>query len=475
MAVCEIWDVRGRLDHPIDYVKNPEKTANPRYTDGDLQALRDVMKYIGNCNKTVNQGNESELEYFISGVNCDPACARDEMMIAKAQWGDESEIVCYHGFQSFKEGEVTPELAHKIGVELAERMWGDRFQVVVATHLNTKCFHNHFVLNSVSFTDGKHYPDNKKNLAIFRKKSDELCRKYRLSVITNPKGRKKPYGLYKAEKTGLPTRDTIARAAVDEAIEKSFTIKDFVRRMREAGYSVNVNPNRKYWTIQGEGWDRAKRLYLLGDDYTNERIIERIRENSYLVAFARFAPAEKEHRRYKVGGRRKSQRKVGGLRGLYLHYCYRLGILPKGKMRDPKKVHRLLRDDLLKLEHITNETRLLCRRQIDTMEQLFSYRESLLQEKGELQSRRKVLYAKSRKAVGKEKGCIRTELSEIAGRMKVIRKEEGLCEGIMERSRMISDRLSAIRKEEQERKGEKENVCRGRCSRADGKNEPARG
>ncbi len=474
MAVCEIWDVRGRIDHPIDYVKNPEKTANPKYTDGDLQALRDVMKYAMDCNKTVNLSNETEHEYFITGVNCDPASARDEMMIAKAQWGDESEIVCYHGFQSFREGEVTPELAHRIGVELAESMWGGRFQVVVATHLNTKCFHNHFVLNSISFTDGKHYHDNKKNLRIFRQKSDELCRKYRLSVITNPKGRKKPYGLYTAEKMGLPTRDTIARAAVDEAIEKSFTIKDFVRRMREAGYSVNVNPSRKYWMIQGEGWERAKRLYRLGDDYTNERIIERIRENSYLVAFARFAPAEKEHRRYKVSGSRKSQRKVGGLRGLYLHYCYRLGILPKGKRREPKKVHRLLRDDLLKLDHITNETRLLCRRQIDTAEQLFSYKESLLQEKGELQSRRKVLYAKSRKAEGEAKESVRAELAEIAGRMKIIRKEARLCDGIMERSQSIHDRLSVIRKEEQERKEEKENVRRGRCSRADGKNEPAR-
>ena len=174
MAVCEIWDVKGRLDHPIDYAENPEKTANPKYSESDLQAMVDVMEYATNKDKT-------EQRFFVSGVNCDPTTARDEMMITKAQWNDTSEIVCYHGFQSFKAGEVTPEVAHEVGVKLAEKMWGSRFQVIVATHLNTECLHNHFVVNSVSFTDGKHYHDNKKYLRLLRKRSDELCREYALS------------------------------------------------------------------------------------------------------------------------------------------------------------------------------------------------------------------------------------------------------------------------------------------------------
>lgn len=275
MAVCEIWDVRGRLDHPIDYAENPEKTINPKYTETELQALVDVMEYATNQYKT-------EKRYFVTGVNCDPAYARDEMMIAKQQWNDESEIVCYHGFQSFKHGEVTPEVAHEVGVKLAEKMWGDRFQVVVATHLNTECLHNHFVVNSVSFVDGKHYYDNKANLRLLRKRSDELCREYSLSVIEHPSGKKKPYALYQAEKQGLPTRDTVARQAVDEAISKSFTLRDFDRQMAEMGYRCSFDPNHKYWTIMGKGWKRPKRLYRLGEDYTNERIMERINENSYV-------------------------------------------------------------------------------------------------------------------------------------------------------------------------------------------------
>ena len=87
MAVCEIWDVKGRLDHPIDYAENPEKTANPKYSESDLQAMVDVMEYATNKDKT-------EQRFFVSGVNCGPATARDEMMIAKHQWNDTSEIVC---------------------------------------------------------------------------------------------------------------------------------------------------------------------------------------------------------------------------------------------------------------------------------------------------------------------------------------------------------------------------------------------
>ena len=85
MAVCEIWDVRGRLDHPIDYAENPEKTANPKYTEADLQAMVDVMEYATNKDKT-------EQRFFVTGVNCDPTTARDEMMIAKAQWNDTSTV-----------------------------------------------------------------------------------------------------------------------------------------------------------------------------------------------------------------------------------------------------------------------------------------------------------------------------------------------------------------------------------------------
>lgn len=446
MAVCEIWDVRGRLDHPIDYAENPEKTANPKYTEADLQALGDVMKYATN-------GDKTEKQFFVTGVNCDPATARDEMLIAKEQWQDESEIVCYHGYQSFKQGELTPEVAHEVGVKLAEKMWGDRFQVIVATHLNTDCLHNHFVVNSISFADGKHYHDNKKNLRLLRKRSDELCREYALSVIEHPSGRKKPYALYQAEKQGLPTRDSVARQAIDKAISQAFTLKDFDRLMAEMGYRINYNPNRKYWTIMGKGWQRPKRLYKLGEDYTNERITERIRGNSYAVKFAPFAKPKKQVTVYRLKSSLKDTRKIGGLRGLYLHYCYKLGILPKGRKTEYAKLHYLLKDDLMKMDAIAKETRLLCRNHIDTAEQLLSYKGSLETEICELTEQRKGLYSLSRQSDGKEKEAVKAQISKITERLKVIRKEVRLCGGIEVRSGVLKGKLQTIRTEEQETKG----------------------
>ena len=465
MAVCEIWDVRGRLDHPIDYAENPEKTANPKYTEADLQAMVDVMEYATNKDKT-------EQRYFVTGVNCDPTTARDEMMIAKAQWNDESEIICYHGFQSFKHGEVTPEVAHEVGVKLAEKMWGDRFQVIVATHLNTECLHNHFVVNSVSFTDGRHYHDNKANLRLLRQRSDELCREYALSVIEHPSGRKKPYALYQAEKNGMPTRDNVTRQAVDEAVSKSFTLKDFDRIMAEMGYRVSFDPNRKYWTVIGKGWKRPKRLYKLGGEYTNERIMERISENSYAVKFSRFAEPQRTVRVFRVKGSLKGAKKIGGLRGLYLHYCYKLGILSKNKKPNYARLHYLLKDDLMKMEAISQETRLLCRNRIDTVEQLLSYKGSLETEKTDLLQKRKELYSKSRKTGGEEKEAIRSQLSDLSKRLSVIRKEVRLCEGIEARNAALKEKLSTIRAdEEQQRKELMTNEHRRRSGRTNRPNE----
>ena len=465
MAVCEIWDVRGRLDHPIDYAENPEKTANPKYTEADLQAMVDVMEYATNKDKT-------EQRYFVTGVNCDPTTARVEMMIAKAQWNDESEIVCYHGFQSFKHGEVTPEQAHEVGVKLAKKMWGDRFQVIVATHLNTDCLHNHFVVNSVSFTDGRHYHDNKANLRLLRQRSDELCREYSLSVIEHPSGRKKPYALYQAEKNGMPTRDNVTRQAVDEAVSKSFTLKDFDRIMAEMGYRVSFDPNRKYWTVIGKGWKRPKRLYKLGEEYTNERIMERITENSYAVKFSRFAEPQRTVRVFRAKGSLKGAKKIGGLRGLYLHYCYKLGILPKNKKPNYARLHYLLKDDLMKMEAISQETRLLCRNRIDTVEQLLSYKGSLETEKADLLQKRKELYSKSRKTGGEEKEAIRSQLSDLSKRLSVIRKEVRLCEGIEARNAALKEKLSTIRAdEEQQRKELMTNEYKRRSGRTNRPNE----
>lgn len=151
MAATAIWKVKGNLGQVVNYAANPDKTT---FSPADLQGLRDVMNYA-------TQDYKTEEQRYVSGVNCIPEIARGEMMAVKRQFGKEDGIIAFHGYQSFAPGEVTPEQAHEIGVKLARKLWGDRFQVIVATHLDKKHIHNHFVLNSVSFVDGKKYNDCK--------------------------------------------------------------------------------------------------------------------------------------------------------------------------------------------------------------------------------------------------------------------------------------------------------------------------
>lgn len=194
MAVTSIWRVNGWLGKVVVYVENPDKTTNPEFyengnmTERECQGLDDVIAYAVNSRKTEQHKEDSDvLERFVSGVNCHPATARAEMMAVKKRFGKEDGTIAYHGYQSFAPGEATLEMAHKIGVELAQRLWGNRYQVVVATHLDkANHLHSHFVLNTVSFVDGIKYHRTAKDYHEMQAVSDALCREYGLSVIENP-------------------------------------------------------------------------------------------------------------------------------------------------------------------------------------------------------------------------------------------------------------------------------------------------
>ena len=249
MAVTKIWDVRGWLGKVILYVENPEKTENPEWSTGQQQGLLDVMDYAMADGKNrglvdvldyAQDGHKTEQQQYVSGVNCSAEIARQQMILTKKQWNKEGGIVAYHAYQSFRPGEVTPEEAHNIGVELAKRLWGERFEVVVATHLNTKCIHNHFVLNSVSFADGKRYYDNKATYGLLRRTSDEICRERGLSVIEGPKSKGKHYAEWRAEQQGGRTWRSAIREDVDRATLESITWSAFLRGLRDKGYEVKT-------------------------------------------------------------------------------------------------------------------------------------------------------------------------------------------------------------------------------------------
>lgn len=130
MAATSLWHIRGSLKDLIDYVENPEKVTEK----GELNDFFQVFSYIEKPEKTKGE--------YISAVNCLKETALQQMIMTKKQYGKEDKYIAWHGYQSFKSGEVTAEKCHQIGVELAERMWGDRFQIIVTTHLDKDHLHN---------------------------------------------------------------------------------------------------------------------------------------------------------------------------------------------------------------------------------------------------------------------------------------------------------------------------------------------
>ena len=144
MAVTGFWPVYRNLKATLDYADNPDKTTLPEYLDEDLYA---ALRYVENDSKT-------DRQMFVGGINCSKQNAYAEMIAVQRRFDLRGKVVGYHGIQSFREGEVTPEQAFAIGKETARRMWGDRYQVLVTVHLNTDNIHCHFVVNPVSFKDG---------------------------------------------------------------------------------------------------------------------------------------------------------------------------------------------------------------------------------------------------------------------------------------------------------------------------------
>ena len=331
MAVSKLWAVNSRLGQVIDYAANPEKTAADIYTEEQYQALADVLSYAKDEEKT-------EREYFVEGINCNPTTARDQFVSVKQAYGKEEGIQAYHGYLSFKEQNISPQLAQKIGMEFANEVWGDRFQVVVTTHLNTKHLHCHYVINSVSFKDGKRLWGDEKAWFKFRKVADRICEKYGLYYNPNPNRSKQSSYYYKQEQAGMPTRYSMVREAIDEAIAHSTNIKSLDYALTQMGYEHCLSESRKYWTIVPKGYTKPIRLKNLGEDYTEEAIRRRLIENQR-VRIAPFAKQTVVIRQYRLPTRENKIKKVGGLYGLYLHYCYRLGYLPKYKKQNTARLH----------------------------------------------------------------------------------------------------------------------------------------
>ncbi len=463
MAVTSIWRVNGWLGKVVIYIENPDKTENPAFyevpeqTPQQMQGLSDVIDYAGNSDKTQAGDSTQTMQQFVSGVNCHPATARDEMLAVKKRFGKESGTVAYHGYQSFAPGEATPEIAHEIGVRLAQQLWGEKYQVLVATHLDKENhLHNHFVVNTVSFIDGIKYHRTEKDYYDMQKASDALCREYQLSVIEEPKrGKSKQYGEWRAEQEQRPTWRGIVRADVDEAIRQSMTERQFFDNLYKKGYAVKMG---KDISVRPPGKERFVRLARnFGEDYTLEGIRKRILEQSRTIPSPRGTP-RKPNKRYRVSGNWKGRKKLSGFRALYFHYCYLLGVFPKGKPQSKKRLHFLLREDLIKLDAITQEARLLAEHRIDTAQQLSSYQGELESRITAVTSQRKQLYRKLRTVAVKSNEAasqeVHSAISGLSKELNQLRREVRLCSDIAIRSGIMQEHIQTVQTDENLRRKE---------------------
>lgn len=405
MATTKIWSIKGNLGGVVKYAANPDKTENPAFTEQDLQGLRDVMNYT-------TQDYKTEHQHYVSGVNCVPQIARQQMMRVKRQFGKEAGTIAFHACQSFKPGEVTPEEAHAIGKELAHRLWGDRFQVVVATHLDKQHIHNHFVLNSVSYVDGQKYNDCKSTYALMRKTSDELCLAHGLSVIQKPeRGRTMSYDTWEAEQNNKPTWYGQIRQDVDACITRSFLFTNFLDNLRKQGYAVKEG---KYLAVRPPGKERFVRLKTLGDNYTEEAIRQRIREHEKTPLYAKPIPSPK--RRYLLHGKPK---KLTGFRALYYHYLYLLGKLKKPTAQP--KPRRYLMDEIIKFDRYVAQAKFLMEHRIDTQPQLAMLTEAIHAEIDALTAQRKTLYKKNIPAAQNQ------SIESINQKLRALRQDLRVC------------------------------------------------
>ncbi|MBQ9075911.1 MAG: relaxase/mobilization nuclease domain-containing protein, partial [Mogibacterium sp.] len=330
------------------------------------------------------------------------------------------------------------------GVQLAKELWGDRFQMVVATHTNAHCVHSHIVINSVSFVDGKKFHGCREMTGLLRDASDRICLEHGLSVIEHPKGKRVSTYVYKMEQSGMPTRYNVARQAIDESVALSLNIEEFKYELRKRGYNYRFDPQRKYWTIIPPGWTKPIRIHKLGEAYSRESIERRIYENDPSVRTERLRQQYRIPNHYNL--RRRIDRIMGrtGLEKLYLHYCYELGYLPK-YTQNPTRLHILLKEDLLKCDQYSEQAKLLCKYHVSTEGDLSQLMADIKFKMEELTVVRENLRLTAKRALPEaETERAREDAKELTTEIRKLRHELKVCREVQERSGHVRENLAVI-------------------------------
>ena len=239
MAVTKTHPIKSTLKAAIDYICNPEKT------DGKL---------------------------LVSSYGCAAETADIEFAWTRRHAIDKGTNLGRHLIQAFQSGEVTPEQAHEIGMELAKEILGGKYEFVLTTHIDKDHVHNHLIFNAVSFTDHKHYHSNKRSYHYIRRTSDRICKEHGLSVIIPGQAKGKSYIEHQAAQAGTSYKAKL-KAAIDRLIPASADFEDLLLRLQREGYEIKRG---KYVSCRASDQERFTRMKTLGVDYTEEAITARI-------------------------------------------------------------------------------------------------------------------------------------------------------------------------------------------------------
>ena len=417
--------------------------------DEDKTDLANALYYTENPVKSRN---------LIAGINCAPETALEDMNATKRRWDKQGGVLGYHIIHSYAPGEVTPEEAHAAGVEFAERLLGDKYEVIVSTHVDREHLHCHIVFNSVSFVDGRKYRDDFKSyFEDLRGTSNEVNRERGLSVI-EPDGQGKHYAEWSAEQAGNGTIRGLVRQDIDIAIAESITFDTFLAALRRQGYTIKYGANVKHTALRPNGGGRFLRLDSLGAGYTEADIRKRITAarngETDEMPLSRPEPPPppmlaipRTHKRYTVrrGTIPKPPRpKPRGFRALYLRYVYLLGGYRRPQRRQPPF---LVRAEVAKLQRYDEQIRFLMQYRIDTDKQLSMLGDALQGQIDMLVDYRKGLYKDRRE--GRD---VDIELADINRKLRSTRRELTICRHVAEDIPRIRDQERLMREQEQREK-----------------------
>ena len=451
MATTGFWPVKGSLKDVIDYAENPDKTTEAKFLDDDLHR---ALSYVSNEAKT-------DRKMYVSTVNCPKHDPYGAMMATKRQFEKLGGNVAFHGFQSFKPGEVTPEEAHAIGMETAKKMWGEEYQIVVTTHLNTDSLHNHFVINSVSFKTGRKFENHVSDHYKLREISDAICREHNKSVLENASFYGGEKGAYWAHKEGKLTHRDILRRDVDEAISKTTTYNSFAQYLRNLGYEFRRDANGNNPSLIAKGWSRPVRLKSLGPQYTMDAIRYRLLANHsrpelYVIVY----PQRKRTPLLAIEYAYREAQRMDGLQLMFAVFIELLKLCTGNSMEEKQNrpLSPLLREEVRKLDQYIEDYTLLCDRHIDTAEELFAFREDIDAQIDQLKVQREHIRNKLRRAPEAEKAELKLQAKAITQKMEPLRKQQRIAKRIAERTPQIETLLAMERQQETEFvKGDKNN------------------